>query len=128
MKTIPAVLVVDDEMDHCLNLADILSEFDYRVDIAPDGATALEFLKHRAYDAALLDLRMPTMDGLSLFRSIRKTHPELPACFVTANPQCALADEVRACHAGPMLIKPLDIPRLLYWVARAVRHGEFSPN
>jgi two-component system, NtrC family, response regulator HydG len=120
MKATPSILVVDDEMDHCLNLADILTDLDYWVDIAPDGPTALELLSSKAYDAALLDLVMPGMDGLCLLRGIKERHPELPACFVTANMNGALAAEVRASGAGPMIGKPLDIPRLLYWVDGAV--------
>jgi CheY-like chemotaxis protein len=92
--------VVDDEMDHCLNLAGILVEFEYRVDIAPDGPTARELVGGQAYDAALLDLVMPGTDGLGLLLSIKALRPELPACFITANPDEALADVVRTSRAS----------------------------
>ena len=120
MRATPSILVVDDETDHCLNLADILGEFDYVVDVANDGPKALELLEENSYDAALLDLSMPGMDGLALFRRIRGLSPELPACFITANTFGGLADEIRKSRAGPILGKPLDVPRLLYWIDGAV--------
>ena len=121
MMTTPlSILVVDDETDHCLNLADILGELDFRVDIAHDGPTALGLAASRAYDAAVLDLAMPGMDGVKLLHRIKRIHPDMPACFVTANTQGNLADEVRETQAGPMLAKPLNVPSLLHWIDGAV--------
>ena len=68
----PSILIVDDERDACLNLADIFTDLGYRVDIAHDGWSALELLQKRPYDVALLDLKMPGMDGLTLYRRIKK--------------------------------------------------------
>ncbi len=124
MKTTPSVLVVDDEPDHCRNLEDIPGEFDYRVDTAPDGRTALERLETYSYDAAVLELVMPAMDGLRLLRCIKLRRLRLAACFVMADTAVALADAVRASRAAPMIGKPLDIPPLLDWVNRAVGRGK----
>jgi DNA-binding NtrC family response regulator len=116
MKATPAILVVDDENDHCLNLVDILSEADYAVDVANDGATALGLISSRPYSAVLLDLVMPGMDGLSVFRGMKGLYPRLPACFITANGHTKIADEIRRTRCGPILTKPLDIPSLLNWI------------
>ena len=62
------VLVVDDEPDICSNLKDILSDVGYRVDCSCDGPSALELIRDGNYDVVLLDLRMPGMDGLTLYR------------------------------------------------------------
>jgi CheY-like chemotaxis protein len=70
--------------------------------------------------STLLDLVMPGMDGLSLFRRIKELHPDVPACFVTANTHGKIADEVVTSRAGLILAKPLDIPKLLYWIDGAV--------
>jgi DNA-binding response OmpR family regulator len=130
METTHSIFLVDDEMDHGHNPADFLGESGYRLDIAPDGPTALELLAVGPYDAALLDLVMPEMDGLSLLRRIRELRPAMPACFVTAYPFGPLADDVRASQAGPMLIKPFDIPRLLDWIDGAVgrTRGDGDPQ
>ena len=62
------ILVVDDEVDTCRNLRDILNDYGYEVDIAHDGPRAIELVRANAYDLALLDLRMPGMDGISVLR------------------------------------------------------------
>lgn len=130
MWTPPAILVVDDEKDHCLNLADILCEHSYSVDVANGGRDALRLMEDHRYDLVLLDLAMPGMDGLTLYRKIKGLLPELSACFITADPRSELADEVRASRAGPILAKPLDVPRLLYWIDGALggRGGGRSPS
>ena len=82
----PRVLVVDDERDACSNMSDILTDLGYRVDCANDGASALELVRQRPYDVALLDLRMPGMSGFEVAR-VLKRHPatrEIPILAITA--------------------------------------------
>src|SRR2546428_789145 len=67
-----SVLVVDDDVDTCRNLSDILTDLGYHVDCAHDGPSALDLVRRNAYDVALLDLKMPGMDGLTLYREIKK--------------------------------------------------------
>ena len=68
----PSILVVDDEPDICANVKDILSEFGYEVDTATSGVSALELVKRKNYDVALLDLKMPGMSGVELFKEIKR--------------------------------------------------------
>ncbi len=92
----PTILVVDDDADTCRNLADILTDLGYRVDTAPDGPAALELVRRRAYDVALLDFKMPGMDGLTLYREIRKLRAETVAIVVTAYATRAAAEQALA--------------------------------
>lgn len=62
---------MDDEVDICLNYADILTDMGYAVDVAHAGASALKNIKERVYDVALLDLKLPDMDGLTLYREMK---------------------------------------------------------
>ncbi len=66
----PSILVVDDEVDTCCNLSDILTDLGYGVDVAHEGQTALAMVRRKSYDVALLDYNMPGMDGLTLYREI----------------------------------------------------------
>jgi CheY-like chemotaxis protein len=109
----PTILVVDDEVDTCHNLTDILTDLGYRVDMAHDGPSALDLVRRNHYDLALLDLKMPGMDGLTLYREIKKLSAGTVAIVVTAYATSATAAESLAAGAWQILPKPVDIPRLL---------------
>jgi two-component system, NtrC family, response regulator HydG len=114
------VLIVDDEPDTCENLSDILTDMGYQVDTAPDGFAALELAKQHHYDIALLDLRMPGMDGLELYRRIRETSAGTEAIVVTAYASSDTARSVLAAGACKIMSKPVDIGALLSQVAAAL--------
>src|SRR5260221_14513241 len=83
-KAKPSILVVDDDADTCRNLSDILTDLGYRVDTAHDGLSALTLVRQHAYDIALLDLKMPGMSGLELYREIKQLQSGTVALVVTA--------------------------------------------
>jgi CheY-like chemotaxis protein len=116
----PTILVVDDDPDTCRNLADILSDLGYRVDTAPDGPTALELVRKHPYDVALLDFRMPGMDGLELYREIRKLRAGTVAIIVSAYVNAATREEALGAGAWQVLAKPVDFPKLLGLVDEAL--------
>jgi len=121
MATIaPSILVVDDEVDTCRNLSDILTDLGYRVDIAHEGVTALEMVRQKPYDVALLDLKMPGMDGLTLYREIKKLRAGTVAIVVTAYAGGESKAEALAAGAWQVLPKPVDFPKLLGFVNEAL--------
>lgn len=116
----PSVLVVDDEIDICNNLSDILTAFGYEVETATNGFAALELLQRRPFDVALLDLKMPGMDGLTLYRKLKKLRAGTVAMLVTAYAGGDTAREALDAGAWQVLPKPVDVPLLLGQVERAV--------
>src|SRR5579863_9328592 len=102
----PTLLVVDDEVDTCRNLSDILTDLGYQVDTALDGFAALELVRKKRYDIALLDLKMPGMDGLTLYRELRKLCSSTVAIVVTAYASKATAEEALTAGAWQVLAKP----------------------
>ena len=114
------ILVVDDDVDTCRNLSDILTDMGYHVDTAHDGPSALELARRRRYDVALLDFKMPGMDGLTLYRELRKVQAETVAIVVTAFADKATAEDALAAGAWRVLPKPVDFPRLLGLVGQAL--------
>jgi CheY-like chemotaxis protein len=112
-ETRASVLVVDDDVDICKNVSDILTDLNYHVDTAHDGPSALELVKKRPYDLAFLDLKMPGMDGLTLYREIRKLRAETVAIVVTAYASPETATEALSAGAWRVLPKPADLPLLL---------------
>jgi two-component system, NtrC family, response regulator HydG len=121
MSARPAtLLVVDDDVDTCKNLSDILTDMGYQVDTAHDGPAALELARRHRYDVALLDFKMPGMDGLTLYRELRKVQAETVAIVVTAFAGKATAEDALAAGAWRVLPKPVDFPRLLGLVDQAL--------
>jgi two-component system, NtrC family, response regulator HydG len=116
----PSILVVDDDVDTCRNLADILSDLGYHVDTAHDGPTALERVRQKAYDIALLDLKMPGMDGVTLYREIKRLRSGTVAIIVTAYASSETAHDALTAGAWQMLPKPVDFPKLLALVEEAL--------
>jgi CheY-like chemotaxis protein len=119
--TRPTVLVVDDDPDICTNLRDILVDLGYRVDTAADGATALELVRQKPYDVALLDYKMPGMDGLTLYREIKRIRAETVAVIVTAYAGATTAETARAAGAWRVLSKPVELPALFSLMDEAIQ-------
>jgi len=109
----PRILVVDDEVDTCANLSDILTDLGYQVDVAYDGLSALELVKQHAYDVALLDLKMPGMDGLELYRRIKEIQSGTVAIVVTAYASSHTANDAIAAGAWKIVSKPVNLSNLL---------------
>jgi two-component system, NtrC family, response regulator HydG len=112
-SSVHSILVVDDEGDACENLRDILVDLGYHVDIARNGPEALEQVRRSAYDVALLDLKMPGMDGVRLYREIKRLRPETAAIVVSAFAGSELAESALSEGATEVVPKPVDVPVLL---------------
>jgi len=119
-STPPSILVVDDEVDTCRNLSDILTDLGYRVATAHDGFSALKWLRENPCDLALLDLKMPGMDGLTLFREIKKLGSGTVGIIVTAYASGSTKEEALAAGACEVLAKPIDFPKLFKLVDSAL--------
>jgi DNA-binding NtrC family response regulator len=116
----PQLLVVDDEQDTCANLADIFTDLGYEVDVAYDGFSALERVKQKTYDIALLDLKMPGMDGLELFKRIKEISHGTVAIVVTAYATSETARKILDAGAWRIMPKPVDFSALLLQVNEAL--------
>lgn len=107
------ILIVDDDADLGLNLADILGDLGYDVDVAVNGELGLQKAERRRYDVGLLDLRMPGMDGVTLCRRLKAMRPAMVALIITAFATDGAIENARAAGAAHVVIKPLDCGRLL---------------
>jgi DNA-binding NtrC family response regulator len=113
------ILVVDDDVDTCLNLSDILCDFGYEVMTAHSGADALSLVRAHAFDVALLDLKMPGMDGLTLFREIKRLNSGMVGIIITAYATGDSAEQALQAGAWRVLSKPVDLERLMPLVDEA---------
>ena len=80
----PRVLVVDDDPGIRETMGDILTLEGFSVEVAPDGEQAVALCGKQAFDFALLDIRMPGMDGVELLKNAKEIVPELCVLMMTA--------------------------------------------
>jgi CheY-like chemotaxis protein len=107
------ILIVDDDRSSCEILAKILILRGYKVDVAYDGPTALELLEDKNYGLALIDYRMPGMDGVELYRRIREMRPNLVGVFVTGFPTIDTVYPAIAVGVERVISKPAGSSELL---------------
>lgn len=107
------VLIADDEKDLNDVLTRTLSDEGYAVDSVYDGDSALEYLEAGPYDAAVLDIMMPGIDGFEVLRRYREGGGRTPVLLLTARD--GVDDRVRGLDSGAddYLVKPFMFPELL---------------
>ena len=110
---VDSVLLVDDEVEFVETLAERMRSRGLHVDTAHDGAAALEAVERRRYDAVVLDLAMPGMDGLETLRKIRAANPDQQVILLTGQGTIQAAVEATREGAMEFLEKPTDIGALL---------------
>jgi DNA-binding response OmpR family regulator len=108
-------MVVDDDHDLCENLWDLLRERGYRVCIAHDEKEAAQSLRDQNFKVVLIDMKLPTGDGTSVFRIVRQTNPQARTVFITGHrsEMEGLIHKVVNEGADAVCYKPFDIPGLL---------------
>jgi DNA-binding response OmpR family regulator len=122
------ILVVEDEPAAAAVLAKGLREHSYAVDIAADGAAALEQVGGADYDLVILDVLLPRINGLELCRRLREFGSTVPILMLTA--RGGLEQRVAGLDAGAddYLSKPYHFPELLARVRALLRRGPALAN
>ncbi len=117
------LLVVEDEPAAAAVLAKGLREHAYAVDVAPDGAAALESVAVNDYDLLILDVMLPGIDGLELCSRLRAAGVTLPILMLTARGGPDQRVEGLDAGADDYLPKPYHFPELLARVRALLRRG-----
>src|SRR4051812_16673485 len=112
------ILVADDEPDLCSLIADTLADEGHTVTCAKDGAEATALVTAASYDVVLADVRLPKVDGLTLFRRLRAQSPSTDMILMTG--YATVADAVAVLKEGAFdyLTKPIQIDELSIQLAR----------
>jgi two-component system OmpR family response regulator len=114
------ILIVEDEPDLRQGLAQALREEGYAVDTADNGQDGLFNAANTNYDAVVLDIMLPQLDGWEVLRRLRKTR-KTPVLMLTARDQSR--DRVRGLDTGAddYLTKPFDLPELFARLRALIR-------
>ncbi len=106
-------LIVDDNRALAEDLGEILELEGYEACVFDDPARALAECAGEKFDVALLDVRMPGLDGVGLHRRLRETHPHTAFILMTAYTEDDRIASALACGVRRVLIKPVPLPELL---------------
>lgn len=115
------ILVAEDEKSLNRIIAKRLENEGYSVDRCFDGEAALEFIAAGEFDAVVMDIMMPKMDGLSVVRTMRRAKNRTPVIFLTARD--SVSDRVEGFDAGAedYLVKPFAFEELLARIRVMIR-------
>ncbi len=116
------ILLIEDEADLLTGLAKALREEGYAVDTAADGEEGLYKVQNAEYDAVVLDVMLPRMDGWEVLRSLRQSR-KTPVLMLTARD--AARDRVRGLDTGAddYLVKPFDLGELFARLRALIRRS-----
>ena len=122
------ILVVEDEKRIADFLSRGLESAGYAVDVANDGAKAIDLVHTTDYDLAILDLGLPDMDGLTVLQKIRNRKVSPPVLILSA--RGAVDDRVKGLEGGAddYLVKPFAFVELLERVRVLLRRGQPTPE
>jgi len=123
------ILLAEDEEDLSRALCAILKHEKYSVDAVCDGEAALDYIETEIYDAIILDVMMPKLDGISVLRAARERGISTPVLLLTAKSE--IEDKVEGLDAGAddYVTKPFSAKELLARIRSALRRRteSFAP-
>ncbi len=114
------ILIVDDEKSIRRTLREILEFEKYEVEEAADGMECLVMLKQSTYDAVILDIKMPKMDGLDALERVQILTPDTPVIMISGHANIDTAVEAVKKGAFDFISKPPDLNRLLITIRNAM--------
>ena len=118
------ILIVDDDESIRKTMQTILEDEGYLVDLAATGNEAIDMTQERIYNLALLDIRLPDMEGVELLKLMKTNVPRTRKIMVTGFPSLQNAVTSVNENADAYLIKPVDIEKLLSVVKEQLRSQE----
>lgn len=118
------ILICEDEVDLAEGLCTILKNNKYSVDVVYDGEQAINYISADNYDAVILDIMMPKVDGINVLKTIREAGNNIPVIMLTAKSE--IDDKVKGLDFGAddYLTKPFDIKELLARLRAITRRKE----
>lgn len=123
----PTLLVVDDEEVICQGCQRVLSRQGYQVETSKEAREGLHLASEKNYDAILLDISMPTMNGIEFLERLRQRKPDIPVIFITGHPSIPNATSAVRLGAADYITKPFTPEEITESVQRLVRPKSAAP-
>ncbi len=120
------ILVVEDDASMGFFLSEAMRKEGYQVDVVASGEEALERIAQDRFKLVILDLRLPSMDGMEVLANIKVTSPELAVIMITAHGSKDIAIEAIRKGAYDYFTKPFDINEMRVVVKRALERGRLQ--
>lgn len=117
------ILIIDDDRQLCSSFSKILTQEGYTTELAFRGAEGIEKAQALQPDLIILDVRLPDMTGLEVFKTLHQQFPKLPVLIVTAFESTETAIEVIRKGAYDFIYKPFDVQDMLQLIEKAVFNG-----
>jgi len=118
------ILIVDDDESIGKVLATILEDEGYTVDIAENGEKAIKKSEEEFYNLALIDIRLPDMEGIELLTKVRDTTPKMRKIIITGYPSIQNAIEAVNRGADAYIVKPFDMDKVLATIKEQLKLQE----
>jgi DNA-binding response OmpR family regulator len=122
------ILIIEDEKKLARLLKQGLEENGFTVDLAHDGADGQHQVENYAYDAVLLDLMLPEVDGLTILASLRNQGSDVPVLIITARGE--VENRIKGLNLGAddYLAKPFDLDELIARLRALIRRSRGKPS
>jgi DNA-binding NtrC family response regulator len=120
----PRILIVDDDESIRKVLAAVLEENGYMIDAAEDGKEAIEKTDKNFYNLALVDIRLPDIEGSKLIAMMKETTPRMRKIIITGFPSLQNAVEALNKGADAYIIKPFDMDKVLQTIKEQLKKYE----
>jgi DNA-binding NtrC family response regulator len=118
------ILIVDDDENIRKVIATILEEEGYAVESVDTARKAIEKTKRKFYNLALIDIRLPDMEGIELLTKMKTTTPRIRKIIITGYPTLQNAMEAVNRGADAYIMKPFDMDKVLSTIKNQLRKQE----
>ena len=120
MKAKEKIIVIDDNADIRDTLSIFLNKIGYKTETAQTGQEGIKKITKEFYNVALLDIKLPDIEGTELLKPLKEKHPKMDVIIMTANASLNSAVQALNNGASGYIIKPINLENLLTYVKNSI--------
>lgn len=120
----PKILLIDDELESCKALSQLLTQVGYSVEISHSGEHALTLLKKQLFDLIISDLVLPGISGIDILKHVKEDSPDTCVILITGKASTETAVEAMREGALDYITKPFNLDRLKIQIAKAMEKSQ----